>query len=1179
MRLLILSLLFLFSFSRAQAQVQAGHNTYALVVGIANYGDKDIPQLQYANRDAEVFAEYLQSKAGGSVPAENIQLLVDSAATTGAVYDAIYWLIKTCKKDDLVFIYFSGHGDMETPDMNIHQSGFLICYDSPPTNYVKLSLSVDYLNEKANTLSAQTNANVVLITDACHSGNLAGSRNKGAFLVGEQLRNVKSREIRITSCSDNQLSHENEAWGGGRGVFSYYLVNGLKGLADKSADGIVTLDEIKNYLDSSLYKDPELKKEHIVQTPVLNGRPDFQLANVDAAIKKATIEKLAEEMPPVNMMLSASQPRELLPADAQDYFFQRLKAESLEQLTDSLHLNELPVTDVAFTLIKKIRGNTKNGDAVAKLDELENQLKLNQQRLVRFNSKLAVAFDRVGQKAVDLYLSGDAAELEKRRYYNAANNGYDVYPRMFALALKLVPPDNDWRNILEVKLHYFTGVALRLHIPEVEDPARLIAQALTEQKAALQLENHAAYIYNELGILYDLKKAYKVAENYYLKATEISPEWVLPWSNLAGLYASTHEFDKGFAAIEKAKALKPGMQLIPLNNGLLQEEKGNLLLAEENFQQSIYINSRHYLPFERLAHVMMNTCRYAQADSFFYEADERKKGFHFNPDYDGRDKQALNPQLPAAPGFCPVDSNDVGPADVLGHLALALNMSESFGPITQDGVLTIDRERGYISPDDSRTAEREYKKAIALDNKVPLAYHYLGKLLYWQQRWQEAELYLNQAIQNDLSDSAFDHYLDSMTRLLPPTPSRDCINITVSSFRGIYAAVEDHYFLASLYESWHHYPEAELHYRKIISMDPAFIGGYSKLWKMLERSGRYGDAEDVIRNFMASAKNKKEGEKELAAFYKRMLALYPNDAGWNYKAGIFLYQLAASHPDAYPHDKRTIMPDTHEAFFLTEPNVSHITIYIPGTGEICNTATAILYPRDEGINCLLKADSLSAFSDETIADINEKIGDLYTWQGLPEKAIPHYQKAIGLQPQNSGTRMKLVDALVINYHFQDALGQLDSLYNRREINYSNMLQLARYRLYAGHYTTAQQLLDSAEKLLPYKNADILAMNGLLQSLSLQPVKAIQYYKQLVTMYPNDAITMYSIARLYAKLGNGKEARNWLKAALDNGFSYSFVLWYDPAMASLRKKADWETLIKNYHFKKYYPASPFGSNVD
>ena len=145
----------------------------------------------------------------------------------------------------------------------MYNNGFLICYDSPPINYVKLALSIDYLNDIANTLSLQKQANVILITDACHSGKLTEKKFKGNFLAGNQLRKFQGKEIRITSSSADQLSNEKEDWGGGRGVFSYYLVNGLKGLADKNKKGVVTVADIKNYLDSSLANDEVLKMENV----------------------------------------------------------------------------------------------------------------------------------------------------------------------------------------------------------------------------------------------------------------------------------------------------------------------------------------------------------------------------------------------------------------------------------------------------------------------------------------------------------------------------------------------------------------------------------------------------------------------------------------------------------------------------------------------------------------------------------------------------------------------------------------------------------------------------------------------------------------------------------------------------------------------------------------------------
>jgi len=81
---------------------------------------------------------------------------------------------------------------------------------------------------------------------------------------------------------------------------------------------------------------------------------------------------------------------------------------------------------------------------------------------------------------------------------------------MFEVALKLISPDNTYYyNNLNVKMHYFTGVNARLKIvveSNKDKRKQLIEAALAEQKKALKLEEYAAYIYNELVILYSYKK-------------------------------------------------------------------------------------------------------------------------------------------------------------------------------------------------------------------------------------------------------------------------------------------------------------------------------------------------------------------------------------------------------------------------------------------------------------------------------------------------------------------------------------------------------------------------------------------------------------------------------------------------------------------------------------------------
>src|SRR5688572_29173035 len=230
--LFLCSLLILCLYSKVQAQTEQRGKTYALVVGIANYENRNIPNLNYSNRDAQLFAEYLKSPSGGSVPPENIRLFIDTTATTAAVYNSLAWLKNKCLEDqeespgivNTVYFYFAGHGDLESE--TVKQLGFLLTYNTPANNYLNNALRIEDLNYYASTLSVQLKAKVILITDACHSGKLAGSDNRGSFLVGKELNTARAKEIRIASCAPHELSNEDAAWGGGRGVFSYYLLNG-----------------------------------------------------------------------------------------------------------------------------------------------------------------------------------------------------------------------------------------------------------------------------------------------------------------------------------------------------------------------------------------------------------------------------------------------------------------------------------------------------------------------------------------------------------------------------------------------------------------------------------------------------------------------------------------------------------------------------------------------------------------------------------------------------------------------------------------------------------------------------------------------------------------------------------------------------------------------------------------
>ena len=252
-------------------------NTFAVVVGISDYQDSGIPDLQFAHKDAEAFAGFLQSEAGGSLDGDHLKVLINKEATAAQFAIALDWLMEVVKENDKVIIYFSGHGDVERK--TITQPGYLLCWDAPSKVYMAGgALALPMFQDIITTLSSQSKAKVVVITDACRSGKLAGSSVGGSQITGANLAQQYSNEIKILSCQPNEYSIEGQQWGGGRGAFSFNLVNALYGLADNNKDLYVTLQEIGRYLEDHVTSEVA----PLSQVPMVLGNKSEKLAVVDS---------------------------------------------------------------------------------------------------------------------------------------------------------------------------------------------------------------------------------------------------------------------------------------------------------------------------------------------------------------------------------------------------------------------------------------------------------------------------------------------------------------------------------------------------------------------------------------------------------------------------------------------------------------------------------------------------------------------------------------------------------------------------------------------------------------------------------------------------------------------------------------------------------------------------------
>ena len=1152
-------------------------DVYAVVIGISGYLENDIRQLQFANRDAEIFTQFLKSKSGGSVPAENIRLLTDSNATTAAVYNAIYWLKQSVKKDDVVYFYFSGHGDLE--NLTMYHDAYLICYNSPPVNYIGMALSVEYLNKIANTLSAETDAKVILITDACHSGKITDAQYKVNRLVGEKLMATNEKEIRIASCTFDQLSNEKEEWGGGRGVFSYYLVNGLKGLADKSGDGTVTVGEIQSYLENALKTDRVMKQENLVQTPVFKGNAGYSLARVDTEELNKTRQTAVADLVPDEVINISVAPAEddAMNVPADEYFISWLKKQSLEDLTLDLQLDKIPADKIAVVLINHIKDSLQSEAGINKLNELQKNLQRNTEMLNRFNEMLVIEFDNKAQAVINHYLEGDEAELERRRYYNVASSGYDVYPKMLTVALKLTQPDNYFYNILQVKLHYFSGVVHRLNLPTTPDIDSLLELAFAEQRKALALETRAAYIYNELGILYMAKGENADAEENFKTATTFAPDWALPWANLCYLFATSNRTQMGYEACQIADSLQSGLPCTSTNFGLVYENSGDFLNAEEFYRNSIALNSRHYLPFRRLGYVYMNTARYALADSFFNEADLRKQEMHSLNERIDLITNAQNVILKDKDFKpCAIDISKISSDDLMAFFYLAMEAMEDYRQNFAD-------------------AEKMLKKVIAIDRHNPLAYHYLGKIYYKQSKWEEAELMFKYAMQNNMDLKTFGKYCDSLVKLARYPYVHNCFEELFRSH--FYQKVTDYYLMALVYDKWGQFQNAEAMYKVIIQLKPEKIERHIFLWKLLERLGRYAEVEKLIINFAVI--DKERSDLELNAFYRRMIEESPeNNTDWCYRLGMLLFSRSAG--DSIPtyldsiiwfpklnkemfvdFDVQDLIDnssdyslDADKSDFVYYYNRKKRTINIPdsqnaltsdGLGFV-NLAGEIDMPRIDGIKYLLKA-AAAITEKKILADIYLKIADIYFWAGSKKQAYPYYAKSLDIDPANSNTRLQVVDVYTSIYKNKAALEQLNYLYDSSQINFPKRLLFAQMAMFAGQYEKSKKLLNEARTIHPYNLPEFADLSGRLYLLSNNPDSAISYYKNYIKTNPDDANAYYTLSRLYAGINNKAEALNWLEQSIKHGFNYAYVLEADPSMDNLRGTARWKAMVTNKLLRK------------
>jgi serine/threonine protein kinase/formylglycine-generating enzyme required for sulfatase activity len=225
----------------ASAPAQVTGRKLALIIGNSEYDDSGLAQLVSPGADAAELAEVLHDPAIGNF--DEVTPLINQPVA--AVRRAISRFYASKNRDDVLLLYFSGHGILDDRGQL-----YLAVKDSERDLLRGTAIGAAFI---ADEMDRSYSRRQVLILDCCHSGAIArGSKGAPGLSVGTAaaFEGTGYARVVLTATDSTQYAWEGDQVIGeaDRSVFTQYLVEGLKtGAADANADGWITLDELYDY--------------------------------------------------------------------------------------------------------------------------------------------------------------------------------------------------------------------------------------------------------------------------------------------------------------------------------------------------------------------------------------------------------------------------------------------------------------------------------------------------------------------------------------------------------------------------------------------------------------------------------------------------------------------------------------------------------------------------------------------------------------------------------------------------------------------------------------------------------------------------------------------------------------------------------------------------------------------
>ncbi len=529
---------------------------FALLIGISEYKYNPPGSLQFADKDAELFAELLKSPRGGAQQTPEIRVLTNREATRAGIDQEVDRMAKenaeSAASNSLV-LFIAGHGAFVKTDQDPHKATsapYILTYDSNPQDPKTTGYP---MSDFQDLIAAQTAhfGRVLVFVDICHAREI-GSLPTGGRVLAPAVQRVfagESGEFGMLLATKD-LAYESELFGKGHGAFTYYVVDGWNGGAATGGAKEIQFQELAEYVTAGVRKltNKSQTPEAVVPDPALLVTPDAKTGNgvqLDPALPLppgAVTRGRQGQVQGKGTIAVSAQEASQSSAGPQQSFEAALAAEAL---------GEGP------------------GNAERFLNDARGQVPQSQWEAMR--RRLLVALENRGQETILRYLEGDQIPQNKE--------DFDACAGYFEQAARLAPDS----AFDEARMLFCNGRAL------IFDHAYGAARTLLER--SIRLDPARGYAYNALGIAYLEQIAanastFNAAVSAFHDAIRFAPYWAYPLHNLALAYSQEGDYASAIRTYRAAMDLGKQYSYLPYNLGLLYQQLHELGLAETYYRMA-----------------------------------------------------------------------------------------------------------------------------------------------------------------------------------------------------------------------------------------------------------------------------------------------------------------------------------------------------------------------------------------------------------------------------------------------------------------------------------------------------------------------------------------------------------------------------------------------------------------